>query len=87
LTYGETIGALHQLWRAGYIKSDFKAEQDRVLAAILRSQKEDEQVIRPEFEAEDLPGESLSTDASDLATMQPPPPVEVPTQNGNTVPR
>ena len=87
LTYGETIGALHQLWRAGYIKSDFKAEQDRVLAAILRSQKEDEQVIRPEFEAEDLPGETLSTDASDLATMQPPPPVEVPTQNGNTVPR
>ena len=87
LTYGETIGALHQLWRTGYIKSDFKAEQDRVLAAILRSQKEDEQVIRPEFEAEDLPGETLSTDASDLATMQPPPPVEVPAQNGNTVPR
>ncbi len=87
LSYGETIGALHQLWRAGYIKSDFKAEQDRVLASILRSQKEDEQVIRPEFEAEDVPEESLSSDASDLATMQPPPPVEVPAPGRDTVPR
>ena len=46
LSYGETIGAVHQLWRAGYLKADFKAEQDRVLAAIIRSQKEEEQVVR-----------------------------------------
>ena len=31
LSYGETIGALHQLWRNGHLTSDFKAEQDRIL--------------------------------------------------------
>jgi len=87
LSYGETIGALHQLWRAGYIKSDFKAEQDRVLAAIIRSQKEDEQVVRPEFEPEENEAPTVSTDASDLATIQPPPPVEVPAPGRDTVPR
>lgn len=51
LTYSETIGALHQLWRKGYLgKSDFKAEQDRILAAIIRSQKPDEVIDRPEFD-------------------------------------
>lgn len=87
LSYGETIGALHQLWRAGYIKSDFKAEQDRVLAAIIRSQKEDEQVVRPEFELDEDETPTASTDASDLATIQPPPPVEVPAPGRDTVPR
>jgi hypothetical protein len=87
LSYGETIGALHQLWRAGYIRSDFKAEQDRVLAAILRSQKEDEQVIRPEFESDEDDAPAASADASDLATVQPPPPVEVPAPGRDTVPR
>jgi len=87
LSYGETIGALHQLWRAGYIKSDFKAEQDRVLAAIIRSQKEDEQVVRPEFEPDEDETPTAATDASDLATIQPPPPVEVPAPGRDTVPR
>jgi len=87
LSYGETIGALHQLWRAGYIKSDFKAEQDRVLAAIIRSQKEDEQVVRPEFEPDEDETPTASTDASDLATIQLPPPVEVPAPGRDTVPR
>ena len=89
LSYGETIGALHQLWRAGYIKSDFKAEQDRILAAILRSQKEDEQVIRPEFEAAPTldDGTPISEEASDLATVAPPPPVDLPAAGRNTVPR
>ena len=51
LSYSETIGALHQLWRQGYLgKTDFKAEQDRILAAIVRSQKPDEVLERPEFD-------------------------------------
>ena len=52
LQYGEVIGALHQLWSKGYIKCDFKAEQDRILAAILANQTEQERVRRPEFDDE-----------------------------------
>ena len=52
LSYGETIGAIHQLWRAGFIPADFKAEQDRVLSAILMAGKVEEEEDRPEFEAD-----------------------------------
>ena len=54
LTYGETIGAIYKLWRSGFLDVDFKAEQDRVLAAILRAQKVEDTEDRPEFES-DLP--------------------------------
>ena len=37
LSYSEVVGAVHQIWRQGYIKADFKAEQDRILAAIAKS--------------------------------------------------
>jgi len=87
LSYGETIGAVHQLWRAGYIKSDFKAEQDRVLAAILRSQQDEEQVSRPDFDPEKTVAPSNPAAPSDLATVEPPPPVEVPVPGRDTVPR
>ncbi|MDZ4756411.1 MAG: flagellar basal body P-ring protein FlgI, partial [Phycisphaerae bacterium] len=50
LTYSETIGALHQLWKKSYLKADFKAEQDRILASIIRSQKPEEALERPEFD-------------------------------------
>ena len=50
LQYGEVIGALHQLWTKGYIKCDFKAEQDRILAAILANETEQERIRRPEFD-------------------------------------
>jgi hypothetical protein len=36
LSYGETVSVLHDLWKAGYLKGDFKAEQDRVLAELQR---------------------------------------------------
>ena len=55
LQYGEVIGAMHQLWSKGYITCDFKAEQDRILAAILANQTEQERVRRPEFD-EDASG-------------------------------
>jgi hypothetical protein len=90
LSYGETIGAIHQLWRQNYIAADFKAEQDRILAAIIRSQKEEERTERPLFEPDEAeptePG-AEGSDASDLATVAPPPPVEVPATGRDTVPR
>ncbi|MEE2681246.1 MAG: flagellar basal body P-ring protein FlgI [Planctomycetota bacterium] len=55
LQYGEVIGALHQLWSKGYISCDFKAEQDRILAAILANETEQERIRRPEFD-EDATG-------------------------------
>lgn len=80
LTYSETIGVLHLMWRRGALKIDFKAEQDRILAAIIRSQKADEVLDRPEFDdlgdtvksGEDA-GPAAEDDelASDLATISP----------------
>lgn len=87
LSYGETIGAIHQLWRQNYISADFKAEQDRILAAIIRSQKEEERTERPLFEPDESEPTEPGSDASDLATVAPPPPVEVPTTGRDTVPR
>jgi uncharacterized protein YjeT (DUF2065 family) len=77
LSYAETIGALHQLWRAGYVPGDFKAEQDRILAAIIRAQKPDEEIERPEFDDPGLEGEAETSavagagtsPASDLADL------------------
>jgi hypothetical protein len=55
LGYGETISAVHELWRKGYIKADFKAEQDRVLATIMANETADERVSRPEFDTLEVP--------------------------------
>lgn len=89
LSYGETIGAIHSLWRARHIDADFKAEQDRILAAILRNSAGDEQENRPDFEPEADPGAEPGAPAaaSDLTGISPPPPVEVPRQRRDTVPR
>lgn len=89
LSYGETIGAVHGLWRAGHIKTDFKAEQDRIQAAILRRQSDEDKAERPEFEpeAEPEPIDPNGAPASDLSGVQPPPAVEVPRNSRDTVPR
>jgi len=52
LTYSETIGALHSMWRDQAFEGGFKAEQDRILAAILRASEGEEIEERPEFEEE-----------------------------------
>jgi hypothetical protein len=81
LSYGETIGALHQLWRNGHLTSDFKAEQDRILAAILRAQEVENMEDRAEFEA-DLPSLTpKDTGPSKPQRVEPRP------QAGDTVPR
>lgn len=64
LSYGETVGALHQIWNQRYLKADFKAEQDRILAAIARHEEESGVVERPEFEDFDDGEESSEWDVS-----------------------
>jgi hypothetical protein len=63
LSYGETVGAVHQIWRQKYIKADFRAEQDRILAAILRQEEEQEVTERPEFADQGQPNASDSPPA------------------------
>ena len=50
LSYGRTVGALHQLWQQQYVAADFKAEQDRLLAAIQRLTEGGAPLSRPEFD-------------------------------------
>jgi flagellar basal body P-ring protein FlgI len=49
LTYSQTVGALYQIWRQKFLHADFKAEQDRILAAIRRQEDEGPPEERPEF--------------------------------------
>ena len=44
------MGAIHALWAQGYIPGDFKAEQDRLLAAIRRYGTLESYEERPEFD-------------------------------------
>ena len=56
-SYSETISALHELWRLKYIDCDFRAEQDRILAEVLRDDQR-EKDLRPEFRPDgDTPNE------------------------------
>jgi flagellar basal body P-ring protein FlgI len=50
LTYAEILGALYELRRAGTLDADFKAEQDRVQAAIARAMSDmPDRGPRPDF--------------------------------------
>ena len=64
MTYSETVGAIHAIWAEGYLTSDFKAEQDRLLAAIRRHGTLSEQMDRPEFESEGEGEDLESLDSS-----------------------
>ena len=48
-SYSEVVGVLHQIWRQGYLQADFRPEQDRILAAIIRQQSRGMISDRPEF--------------------------------------
>ncbi|MFO0894584.1 MAG: flagellar basal body P-ring protein FlgI [Phycisphaerales bacterium] len=77
LSYSETIGAVHEIWKARYLgRTDFKAEQDRVLAAITRMEKEKKDTERPEFDdvaTEEAAGPLLASPReSDLNQLTPP---------------
>ena len=79
LTYGQTVGALHQIWRQGYINADFKAEQDRILAAIVRQQGQRTIPQRPEFSTpeEDIPDNKAAESGGDLQGALPAPAPEL----------
>jgi len=93
MSYSETIGALHEIWKAGYLgKADFKAEQDRVLAAIIRREKERPDHDRPEFDdEEEVPSLSGSTPVkrdSDLSALaMPASTLDPKSRPADTVPR
>jgi hypothetical protein len=72
LSYGETVGALYQIWRQQFIKADFKAEQDRILAAIMRHEWETGVQPRPEFADADSVWDSFEpAPISDLERLSP----------------
>lgn len=79
LSYGHTIGAIYQIYSQGYIKADFKAEQDRILAAIMDFQRESTVKERPEFADPDFDiirpeaAPDGSTGSTTGGTMQPVP--------------
>ena len=52
LSYSEVVSVLYQMWRQGYLEADFRPEQDRILAAILRQQRRELVAERPEFDTD-----------------------------------
>jgi len=52
LSYSEVVSVLYQMWRQDYLEADFRSEQDRVYAAILRQQRRELVAERPEFDTD-----------------------------------
>jgi len=52
LSYSQVVSVLYQMWRQDYLEADFKSEQDRVRAAILRQQRRELVAERPEFDTD-----------------------------------
>ena len=77
LSYSRTIGVLHSLWREKHLLAvndktvDFKAQQDRLLAAIARLTSST--VVEPRKNFDDLP---TSSEPSRFIDIAPPPVVE-----------
>ena len=67
LSYAETVGAVHQIWKAKHLQgADFKAENDRILAAIIRQERQIEAPERSNFSTpggQDLGPPAAPTDA------------------------
>jgi hypothetical protein len=69
LSYSETISALHELWRLKYIDCDFRAEQDRILADVLRNDL-GERDLRPEFRSEEDDSEESPKSISEIGAAR-----------------
>ncbi len=93
MSYSDSIATLHRIWKDGYFKGDFKVEQDRILAELLRAQEEDREADRPEFEtAEDesdgtADARERSGAGTDLDRASGSGAVDSPTPSRDTVPR
>jgi len=48
MTYSETVGALHEFYKAGALNASFATERDRLLADLLASAEGQEIEVRPE---------------------------------------
>jgi hypothetical protein len=94
MSYGEAVGVVYHIWRQKFLQADFKAEQDRILAAIARLQEQTDIIERPEFtdqsgEGMYTPEQGATVPASDLGRMEfaPQPPLgPVPQQNPSPEP-
>ena len=52
LSYSQVVSVLYQIWRQGYLDADFRPEQDRILATILRQRHRELVTERPEFDTD-----------------------------------
>ena len=52
LSYSQVVSVLYQIWRQGYLEADFRPEQDRILASILRQRHRELVTERPEFDTD-----------------------------------
>jgi hypothetical protein len=84
LSYGETLGVLYELAREQNLGSDFRGEQDRILAEIMRKEEEAEVEERPDF-----PDESKAALPSPATAPRPaqPAPLDARPKAADTVPR
>ena len=84
LRYGETIAALYELSKTGDLGADLRAEQDRILAEIMRQDEASEPTERPEFPEEAAPAAvpSLAPTAAPAAS-----PLDGSRRTSDTVPR
>ncbi|MEE2907743.1 MAG: flagellar basal body P-ring protein FlgI [Planctomycetota bacterium] len=65
MSYAQTVGALHRIWRKQFIQADFKVEQDRILAEIRRAGMMDDYEVRPDFDPIE-PTDEIPTDGEAL---------------------
>jgi hypothetical protein len=84
LSYGETLGVLYELAREQNLGSEFRGEQDRILAEIMRQDEEAEVEERPDF-----PGEVKAELPTPATTPRPqqPAPLDARPKAADTVPR
>jgi hypothetical protein len=81
LSYSDTIGALYAIVQEGYLDADFKSQQDRVLAAIIRQNQSTQIERRPEFSGGSMESsdegwaDGPEPSSSDLERLAPPPSV------------
>ncbi len=74
LSYGQVVGLLHQIWRQGYLDADFKAQQDPIVAAMMRGEPRVAPPERPEFGPEEAVEPRPEADMQEENADRPPPP-------------
>jgi hypothetical protein len=87
LTYGETLSVLYELSREHNLGSEFRGEQDRILAAIMREDKDVEAAERADF-PEDKPAQpGADAPTAPKPAAAPAPGLDARPKAADTVPR